>query len=96
MNLYGGKVTEMLLKQEAAMAHARLSRHPQLQAEAIVKHYLGHLMIAKQLEKAMEISRYDRSADALAFIDYEITFIKTSHLYDLGIPLEWPECKMGA
>lgn len=77
----------------ATMRFMELSMYPQLQAEAIARHYLSHLEIAKQLAHCLRHAQYDRSTWAMEVIQYELALIKTNHLCDLGIPLEWPKPK---
>ena len=82
------------LRMEGMIRYEQLSRYPHAQAEAIAQHYLSHLCIAKQLEKVLSIARYDRSPEVMGVIEYEIALIKTNHIHDLGIALEWPQLMM--
>jgi len=90
VSLYGG-LAEMQLRQTGAERYAALARWPICQPEAIANHYLSHLAIAKQLDKAIKMARHGEGFVACnELIEYEIALIKTNHLCDLGIALEWP------
>ena len=82
---------EMALRK---IAYYKLSKYPEFQAEAIAKHYVAHAMIALQLLKLTENRRHDESAQDLEYlIKMLVDQIKTNHLHDFGIELDWPTLK---
>lgn len=69
-------------------AFQRLAEHPELQVEAIAKHYLAHAYLSKDLVSMINLRR--RNVTGLdEMIQVGIEFIKRNHAHDLGIPLEW-------
>jgi hypothetical protein len=78
--------------QAMALAHERLRRFPEQQAEAIGKHYAAHATLALNL---LELVRARRGSDDPTNLDAAIAHcvdqIKRNHRHDFGIELEWPE-----
>jgi len=76
---------------EMELAHYRLARHPQAQAEAIARHYLAHAATAQHLLKIIEMARHtEHTPDVESAIKYLTDQIRTNHRRDLGIELSWP------
>jgi len=70
----------------------RLANDTLAQAEAIANHYVAHAHIAQQLRKLVEMSRRCKSCCAPGVdqvIDFMVAQIKSGHLHDLGLFLEW-------
>jgi hypothetical protein len=73
------------------LARRRLSECPDYQAEAIAKHYTSLAIIALNLSEMLRQRRYGDNPQVLDDpIAYCVEQIKSSHRYDFGIELEWP------
>jgi len=76
----------------ARLARENFYRHPESEAERIAVHYVSHAMIAFQLAEAVSMRRqflYGSKPDLDAMILMLTKQIKTNHLHDFGIKLEW-------
>ncbi len=74
----------------AQRAHALLATRLEYQAEAIANHYTAHALVALHLKRAVaERQRHGPSDGRDRFIEILLNQIKSAHLHDFGIPLEW-------
>lgn len=87
-----GSATSIRYEQAVmAIAHERLRRFPEHQAEAIAKHYAAHATTAMQILKMIEARRgtWDATPNLDQAIQMLVEQIKTNHRHDFGIELEW-------
>lgn len=78
---------------ERLQTRHRLSRYPQTQAEAIARHYVSMAQNALFLMRAIDEVRYHEldQPQNMEAIEMVVNKIKSAHLKDLGIELEWRE-----
>ena len=80
---------------QAEMVNEAMCRDPIYQAEAIAKHYLSHVVIAKELMALLNLRERNRQSSAVdmdsvdQLIQRLVDEIKRNHLYSLGIKLDW-------
>lgn len=75
---------------ELEHAHQRLARYPELQPEAIARHYLYHAALARDLLELTRFRRYRGDhPDVAALIERITSQLKAAHRRDLGLELEW-------
>jgi len=84
----------MYEKHLAELAHRRFYQHPETEPHAIAKHYAAHALLALRLLDYIDAREeaYWSGGDVRTFDDailHAVQLIKTNHLADFGIQLEW-------
>ena len=73
-----------------ASAYSMLSQKPDMQPEAIARHYVCHATAALNLLRMIEMKHQTGGSPDLDQVIQLITDqIKTNHLYSFGIDLNW-------
>lgn len=76
---------------QAAMRRDLLARHPGMHADAIASHYLALAATAATLKELVNAHRYAAKPDASleALMERATQQIRSAHLRDFGLALEW-------
>lgn len=95
MNSWGASQIDMEQHLQS-QAYERLSRHPEVQAEAIASHYRNYSAHAATLVKLVQMRRERVHAgmpneEIDKAIEHFTNDLRRGHLQDLGIPLVWHE-----